>query len=162
MPGDSRMPVLHVAWWHALDRMVGGGSYPYTDPARRRAVAQWYADAARCSCGCAEAHITLDRETADGVRLRAWSHGLVSVDLYGHPFAGLGAGTTDASRASHRRAAEEVLRDAWRMISAEAAQAIRDGRKRHREDVRRWAEAAGAEAARAMVAAYRAAQETDG
>lgn len=96
--------------------------------------AQWaardavYADAARCSCGCREAHpISERRTTLDGALIRAWSHGGVSVD-YACVAAG---GETPRTAGAYRRAAEEVLTWAETYTEAELVAALIEARKRH-------------------------------
>ncbi len=87
-----------------------------------------YADAARCSCGCTEAHPISERLTTfDGQPIRAWSHGGVSV---GYACVAAG-GETPRTAGAYRRAVEEVLAWAETYTAAELVAAITEARKRH-------------------------------
>jgi hypothetical protein len=116
-----------------------GRSLYHADRAPRLTVgdmtrAQWaardavYAEAARCSCGCTEAHPISERlTTLDGQPIRAWSHGGVSV---GYACVAAG-GETPRTAGAYRRAVEEVLAWAETYTAAELVAAITEARKRH-------------------------------
>lgn len=88
----------------ALDRLVAKGMASAVAPTNHRTPL--------CSCGCAEPHVVMRRETADGARLAIWNDGaLTHANALGTYVRGLGEPRSNWSRHARRRAVMLVADD---------------------------------------------------